>query len=150
MENNWLNLRNLLEKILTDRDSIPLEVQKIFNELVEERASGFKNLEKRINLDKLIYNYKTERRNPKDFRNYQNLRELFKNLRNGNINSREVLKNQINFKSDLGEVRKRNPDFKSEQQISVTPDADKFSYLSQKVINFLEIIHFHYLKLNTK
>ena len=150
MENNWLNLRNLLEKILTDRDSIPLEVQKIFNELVEERASGFKNLEKRINLDKLIYNYKTERRNPKDFRNYQNLRELFKNLRNGNINSREVLKNQINFKSDLGEVRKRNPDFKSEQQISVTPDADKFSYLSQKIINFLEIIHFHYLKLNTK
>ena len=114
MENNWLNLRNLLEKILIDRDSIPLEVQKIFNELVEERASGFKNLEKRINLDKLIYNYKTERRNPKDFRNYQNLRELFKNLRNGNINSREVLKNQINFKSDLGEVRKRNPDFKSE------------------------------------
>ena len=150
MENNWLNLRNLLEKILIDRDSIPLEVQKIFNELVEERASGFKNLEKRINLDKLIYNYKTERRNPKDFRNYQNLRELFKNLRNGNINSREVLKNQINFKSDLGEVRKRNPDFKSEQQISVTPDADKFSYLSQKIINFLEIIHFHYLKLNTK
>ena len=150
MENNWLNLRNLLEKILIDRDSIPLEVQKIFNELVEERASGFKNLEKRINLDKLIYNYKTERRNPKDFRDYQNLRELFKNLRNGNINSREVLKNQINFKSDLGEVRKRNPDFKSEQQISVTPDADKFSYLSQKIIDFLEIIHFRYLKLNTK
>ena len=150
MENNWLNLRNLLEKILIDRDSIPLEVQKIFNELVEERASGFKNLEKRINLDKLIYNFKTERRNPKDFRNYQNLRELFKNLRNGNINSREVLKNQINFKSDLGEVRKRNPDFKSEQQISVTPDADKFSYLSQKIIDFLEIIHFRCLKLNTK
>ena len=62
----------------------------------------------------MIYNYKIEGRNPKDFRNYQNLIELFKNLRDGNTNSREVLKNQINLKSDLGEVRKRKPDFKSE------------------------------------
>ena len=32
-----------------DRDSIPLEKQrKIFNELVEEKSSEFKNLEKRL------------------------------------------------------------------------------------------------------
>ena len=46
----------------------------------------------------MIYKYKTEGRSPKDFRNYQNPIELFKNLRDGNINPKEVLKDQINFK----------------------------------------------------
>ena len=46
----------------------------------------------------MIYKYKTEGRSPKDFRNYQNTIELFKNLRDGNINPKEVLKDQINFK----------------------------------------------------
>ena len=36
----------------------------------------FKNLEKRINLDNLIYNYKTEGRGLKDFKNYQNPRVI--------------------------------------------------------------------------
>ena len=43
---------------------------------------------------------------PKDFINYQNLIDLFKNLRDGNINPKEALKNQTNFKSDLGEKEK--------------------------------------------
>ena len=39
-----------------DRDSIPLEEQKkIFNKLVEENSSEFRNLEKIINPDNLIY-----------------------------------------------------------------------------------------------
>ena len=41
--------------------------------------------------------------NPKDFRNYQNQIDLFKDLKDSNINSKEVLKDQINFKSDLSE-----------------------------------------------
>ena len=40
----------------TDRDSIPFDKQrKIFNELVEEGSSEFKDLEKRTNPDNLIY-----------------------------------------------------------------------------------------------
>ena len=40
-------------------DSIPFDEQKkIFNELIEERSSEFKDLEKRINPDNLIYKYK--------------------------------------------------------------------------------------------
>ena len=54
----------------------------------------------------MIYKYKTERMSPKDFINYQNLIDLFKNLRDGNINPKEALKNQTNFKSDLGEIKK--------------------------------------------
>ena len=76
-----------------DRDNISLEKQKkIFNELVEEISSEFKNLEKRINPHNLIYKYKTEGRSPNDFRNYQNPIELFKDLRDGNTNPKEVLK----------------------------------------------------------
>ena len=42
-----------------DRDSIPFDEQrKIFNELIEEISSEFKDLEKRINPDNLIYKYK--------------------------------------------------------------------------------------------
>ena len=76
-----------------DRDSISLEKQKkIFNELVEEISSEFKNLEKIINSHNLIYKYKTEGISPNNFRNYQNPIELFKDLRDGNINPKEVLK----------------------------------------------------------
>ena len=42
------------------------------------------NLEKRINPHNLIHKYKTEGIRPKDFRNYQDLIKLFKNLRDGN------------------------------------------------------------------
>ena len=63
--------------------------------------------------------YKTEGISPKDFRNYQNLIDLFKDLRDGNINPRERLKYQINFKSDLGETKKGNKKSKSKGQINV-------------------------------
>ena len=99
-----------------DRDSIPLDKQrKIFNELIEERSFGFKNLEKRINPDNLIYNYKNERISLKDFRNCQNLIELFKDLRDGNINPNEVLKGQINFKSDLSEIKKKEIQYQNQK-----------------------------------
>ena len=94
--------------------------------LLSKRTSKFKNLEKKINPDNLIYNYKIEGRSSKDFRNYQNPVELFKNLRDGNTNPREVLKYRINFSSDLGEIRKKNLDFKSEDQISVIQNVQIF------------------------
>ena len=58
-----------------------------------------------MNPDNLIYKYKTEGRRPKDFSVYQNLTDLFKNLRYGYINPKEVLKSQINFKSHLGKMK---------------------------------------------
>ena len=64
----------------------------------------------------MIYKNKTEGSCPKDFRNYQNLIDLFKNLRDGSINSKKILKNQNNFKSDLGEIKK---EIKWKDQISV-------------------------------
>ena len=88
---------NLLKRILiSTKIAYHLKNKKnIFNELVEERSSEFSNLEKRINSDNLIYNYKTGGKSPKDFSVYHNLIDLFKHLRVGNINPKEVLKNQI-------------------------------------------------------
>ena len=108
MGNNWLNLMNL-KGFNIDIDSIPFDKQKqIFNELVEERSSEFKDLEKRNNPDNLLYTYRNEEISPKDFRNYQYSIELFKYLRDGNINPKEVLKDQVNFKSDLVKIKQGN------------------------------------------
>ena len=72
------------------------------------------SLHKRINPDNLIYKYKTEVISPKDYSNYQNPIELFKDLRNGNKNPKEVLKDLSikTFKSDLGKIKKRKSKIK--------------------------------------
>ena len=111
--------------------------KKIFNELVEKTSSEFRSLEKRINPDNLIYEYKIERRSPKDFRNYQNPIELFKELRDGNINPEEVLKDQVNFKSDLDEIKKGNRKSKPEDQ-SVIQDVEIFFNLREKNGDFFK------------
>ena len=91
-----------------DRDNIPLEEQKdIYNELAEKKIFWIYEFRKKINSDNLIYKYKTKGISPKDFSNYQNPTELFKDLRDGNINSKEVLKDQTNFKSDLGKIKNK-------------------------------------------
>ena len=98
---------------MTETVSVELEEQKkIFNELIKERSSEFMNLEKMINPDNLIYEYRTEEISPNIFRIYQDPIKLFKDLRDGNINLKEVLKDQINFKSDLDKNKKRKSKIK--------------------------------------
>ena len=86
---------------------------------------------------------------PGDFSNYQNLIDLFKNLRD-NINHKKVLKNKINFKSDLDKIKKGNPNLKSKEQISAIQNVEKLFYLREKINDFLETILFCYMKLNRK
>ena len=80
----------------------------------------------------MINKYKTERRRPNDFNNYQNSIDLFINLIDGNLNPREVLKNEINFKSGLGKIKKQNPKSKSEDQISVIQNVQFIFDLREK------------------
>ena len=92
MKKNWLNLMAVLKSILISTEiAYRLKIKKFKKKKknVEERSSEFWNLEKRINSDNLIYTYKTEGRSLKDFRNYQNLIDLFKNLIDGNINPKK-------------------------------------------------------------
>ena len=97
---NWLK-RFLISTEIVNH----LKNKIIFNELVEERSFEFRKFKKN-DPNNLIYKYKTEGINPKDFSNYQNLIDLVVNLRDDNINLKEVLKDQINFKWDLGEIKK--------------------------------------------
>ena len=103
---------------------------------MRKRSSEFHDIEKRINLDNLIYVCKTKGRSLKDFSVYQTLTDLFKNLRDGNINPKEVLKNQISFKSGLSEIIKGNPKSRTENQISVIQDVENFFCLREKIIDF--------------
>ena len=73
--------------------------------LLKEDLLNFR-IEKQINPNNLIYKYKTKGISPRDFSNYQNLIDLFINLRDGNIDPKEALKNEMNFKSGLGEIKK--------------------------------------------
>ena len=90
----------------------------------------------------MIYKYKTEGISPKDFRNYQNPIELFKDLKDDNINPKEVLKDQINFKPDLREIKKENKKSKSEDQISVIQNVRFFFIEEKKKLILLKIIIF--------
>ena len=53
----------------------------------------------------MVYNFKTEGRNLKDFRDYWISLKLFENLRDGGVNPKEVLKNYVKFNSDLSKIR---------------------------------------------
>ena len=49
MENNWLKLMNLLKEVLILKEIVyQLMKKKILNELVEQRSSGFIDLEKKL------------------------------------------------------------------------------------------------------
>ena len=94
-----------------------LKDEKEINELIEEKSFVFQNLKENVDPNNLMSRYRTEGISPKDFSNYQNLMDLFINLRDGSINAREVLKDQIKIKKDLG--KKGNIKLKSKDQISV-------------------------------
>ena len=64
----------------------------------------FSDIKDKIDPNNLVYTFKTDKNEPKDFGNYQTPLKLFEDLRDGNINPKEVLKNQARFKSDLSEI----------------------------------------------
>ena len=119
MESNWLNLINLLEWILISTEIVYHLKKIIFHKFVEKKSYEFQKTKENISPNNLIYKYKTEKRISKDFSNYQNLRDLFINLRDGNVNQREVSKTEIDLKSDQGQIKKGNPKSKSEDGVSI-------------------------------
>ena len=135
MENNWLNLINLLEWVLISTEIVYHLKRIIFNKFLEKKSYEFQKRKENISPDNLTYKYKTERRIPKDFSNYQNLRGLFINLRDGNLNQREVSKTEINLKSDQGEIKKGSPKSKSEDGVSIVQGVQYFFDLREKIIN---------------
>ena len=74
------------------------------NHLVE-RSVEFDDIREKFDINKLIYNFKTKEKLPKDFRNYQVSLKLFENLKDGDVDPKEVLKNKLKFKSDLIKIK---------------------------------------------
>ena len=108
----------------------------------------FSDIKDKIDPNNLVYTFKTDKNEPKDFGNYQTPLKLFEDLRDGNINPKEVLKNQTRFKLDLSEIKiggKQSPN-----QKNTINNITNFFYLREKTIVFLEIILFCSLKLSTK
>ena len=62
------------------------------------------------------------------------------------MHAKEVLKNQVKFKSDLKEIKIRSNESEAEKN---TVRKITFFNLLEKLLNFLRIIFFCYLKLNT-
>ena len=62
----------------------------IFNKLLNKRASEFVDMKDKTDPNKLIYNFKNE---GKDFRNYQTPLKFFENFRDGDVDPKEVFKN---------------------------------------------------------
>ena len=104
MENNWLNLTKIL---MTEIVCHMKNENKYLMNLLEKGLLNLEIQKKRINHDNFFYKYKTETRNPEDFRNYQNLIDLLENLRKDNLEPKEELKktNKLDIRSS-GNKRK--------------------------------------------
>ena len=124
-----------------DRSGVPHEKQKeIFNRLAKERAFEFSDIKEKIDPNNLVYTFKTDKNESKDFGNYQRPLKLFEDLRDGNTNLREVLKSQASHKSDLSEIKIRGK--KSLNQRIIINNITNFFDLREKIFDLLIIYIF--------
>ena len=117
------------------RSGVTHENQKeIFNGLVKERALEFYKIKDEINPNDLVYTFKTDGNEPKDFINYKSQFKLFEDLKDGSINPKEGLKNQARFKLDLSEIKIGGN--KSQDQKDTLKNIYNFFDLREKIIDF--------------
>ena len=79
--------------------------KEISNELADRRLNEINKLDKKVNLDDLIYKYKGNTPN-EEFNKYDNALDLIGKITNGEIKLAEVKNNQNNFRLNLGEIKK--------------------------------------------
>ena len=104
--NEQVHFKTIKKYAQDDNDTPFISKQKeIFNELADERLKEISELDKKVNLDDLIYKYKGNTRN-EEFNKYDNALDLIDKIRKGEIKLAEVRNNQNNFKSYLGEIKK--------------------------------------------
>ena len=80
-------------------------MMKIFNELADERLKKITALDKKVNRDDLICEYKGNTADA-EFDQFDNALDLIDKIRNGKISLTNVKNNQEDFKSNLGEIKK--------------------------------------------
>ena len=97
----------IIKKYAFDDEDTPwiLRQIEIFNELADKTLNEITELDKKVDLDDLIYKYKGNTPN-EEFNTYDNALDLIDKIKNGEIKLAEVKSNQINFKSNSGEIKK--------------------------------------------
>ena len=81
-ENNWLNLIDLLKKILIPTETVHhlTNKKKYLIDLLKKNLMNFRIRKNKLILIILIYKYNTEGRSAKDFSDYRNPINLFINI----------------------------------------------------------------------
>ena len=80
-------------------------MMKIFNELADERLKKITALDKKVNRDDLICEYKGNTADA-EFDQFDNALDLIDKIRNSKISLTNVKNDQEDFKSNLGEIKK--------------------------------------------
>ena len=93
-----------------DKDSpLILKQKEIFNKLAKERFNKINELDKKVDIDDLVYRYKGEKWSPDEkFDKYDNALDLINKIRNGEIKFSIAKNDQTIFKSHLDKTRKGN------------------------------------------
>ena len=78
--------------------------KEIFNKLVEERLEEITKLDKKVNLDNLIYRYKGSTANEK-FNKFDNAFSLLDKIREGGTSLADTKNDQTEFKSNLSKTK---------------------------------------------
>ena len=96
-----------IEKLKFDINDSPmvLKEKEIYNKLTEESFEKINSLEKKINIDKLLFKYKGKTAD-QDFSKFGNALHLIDKMKNGEISLTEAKDEQTNLRSDMGEIKK--------------------------------------------
>ena len=106
-----------IKKYDYDVEDSPLisKQKEIFNNFADTRLNEVTELNKKVNLDDLVYRYKGRTPDEK-FDKYDNALNLFDKIKNGEIKLAEAKNDQIRFKSNLGKTKKGSNKKRSKEE----------------------------------
>ena len=96
-----------IEKITYDINDNPtvLKEKEIYNKLTEKSFEKINNLDKRVDIDKLVFKYKGHTP-AEDFSKFDNGLDLINKIRDGEISLDEAKDEQEKLKSSMGETKR--------------------------------------------
>ena len=109
--------------------------KEIFNELADEKLDKITELDKKVNRDDLIYEYKGNTADV-NFDQFDNALDLIHKIKNGRITITNAKNDQKDFKSSLGKIKKGNK--KSRDQKNVIYNVDMLYKARKEAIKFFD------------
>ena len=96
-----------IEKITYDINDSPivLKEKEIYDKLTEESFEKISNLDKSVDIDKLVFKYKGNTHG-EDVNKFDNALDLINKIRDGEISLNEAKDEQAKLKSSMGEIKK--------------------------------------------